>query len=250
MRPLASLAAVTALATLGAWPTSALVGNWERPFVDPGVRIVTLATAVMWIIVLRTWAGLTIAALAMLPRLRHLAPVGHRLIPALLRPVLLGGIGLGVAATAACGITPAAGAPTPGWTPTSPGWNPSTSEPDPPSAPRVPETTAPRSPAPERPGDRSPGPESPGTPPRDRPGATEPRPDDTDERGPHSPGTAIHLVKSGDSLWRIVEDRLGPGSSNEDIARGVVSVHQANRDAIGANPDRLNTGTRIEVTLP
>lgn len=45
-------------------------------------------------------------------------------------------------------------------------------------------------------------------------------------------------IKPGDSLWAIAKAQLGDGSKWKDI-------YEANKDAIGPNPDMINPGTQL-----
>jgi hypothetical protein len=49
-------------------------------------------------------------------------------------------------------------------------------------------------------------------------------------------------VRSGDSLWSLTAAELGPFASDVDIAIGWPRLYQANRPAIGENPDALLPG--------
>lgn len=50
------------------------------------------------------------------------------------------------------------------------------------------------------------------------------------------------VVKSGDSLWSIVADVLGPYSSDVDVALNWPGWYRANRDTIGADPNVILPG--------
>ncbi|MBT2522719.1 LysM peptidoglycan-binding domain-containing protein [Arthrobacter sp. ISL-28] len=50
------------------------------------------------------------------------------------------------------------------------------------------------------------------------------------------------VVRSGDSLWTIAAEALGPGASDVEIALEWPRWFEANRAAIGANPDVLLPG--------
>ena len=49
-------------------------------------------------------------------------------------------------------------------------------------------------------------------------------------------------VRPGDSLWSLSSARLGPYASDVDVALDWPRIYQANRDAIGANPNLLRPG--------
>ncbi|MBA2550178.1 MAG: hypothetical protein H0V13_03805 [Nocardioidaceae bacterium] len=55
------------------------------------------------------------------------------------------------------------------------------------------------------------------------------------------------IVGDGDSLWRIVERRLGPGATGADIQRAVDAIYDANVEAIGIDPDQILPGTQLGV---
>lgn len=73
-------------------------------------------------------------------------------------------------------------------------------------------------------------------------------PSDTDGgETPTTPHTVV--VRSGDSLWSISDDLLGPASSDPaEIAAAWPMLHEANHDVIGTDPDQLFPG--MELTVP
>jgi hypothetical protein len=83
-----------------------------------------------------------------------------------------------------------------------------------------------------------------------------PLPDRT--TGPLLPGAVRHdvapdhVVRPGDSLWRIAARLLGPDSPDQDVAEAMRALYRANRAAIGADPDLLLPGQHLELprTLP
>ncbi|MCE1178891.1 MAG: hypothetical protein LWW86_07640 [Micrococcales bacterium] len=87
------------------------------------------------------------------------------------------------------------------------------------------------------------------------PGFGSPAPGWTPQAPPHRPQADHRLVTSGrgdrertvvvrrgDCLWSIVERALGPSAGDAEVARAVPRWHAANRETIGADPDRLLPG--------
>lgn len=60
----------------------------------------------------------------------------------------------------------------------------------------------------------------------------------------------VITVRSGDSLWSLSADRLGPYASDVDIAMDWPRLYQANRDVIGANPNLLRPGQVLRLPPP
>lgn len=58
------------------------------------------------------------------------------------------------------------------------------------------------------------------------------------------------VVRSGDSLWSLVEAHLGPGATDHEVATTWPSWWRANRTTIGDDPDRLLPGQRLVVPVP
>lgn len=54
-------------------------------------------------------------------------------------------------------------------------------------------------------------------------------------------------VRSGDSLWEIVAEHLGPEATAWEIAREWPRWHRANEEAIGPDPELLRPGTVLSV---
>jgi nucleoid-associated protein YgaU len=54
------------------------------------------------------------------------------------------------------------------------------------------------------------------------------------------------LVRPGDCLWLIAARRLGPGASAADVAREWPRWYAANRQVIGADPDVIQPGQRLD----
>lgn len=54
------------------------------------------------------------------------------------------------------------------------------------------------------------------------------------------------VVRSGDTLWGLAARRLGPGAGNAAIAAAWPEWYAANRDVIGADPDLIRPGQRLQ----
>lgn len=71
-----------------------------------------------------------------------------------------------------------------------------------------------------------------------------------DGEGTDSPGSPPRtvIVRSGDSLWSITDDLLGPGTEDPAmIAATWPRLHDANHDVIGQDPDLLVPGQELVV---
>jgi hypothetical protein len=121
--------------------------------------------------------------------------------------------------------------PDPGWpttpgAPLDPGW-PTTDPADPPNSTDPPTSTD--------------GPNS-----TDPPDGSSDTADDPDGEtpGPDASTPTVHIVSRGESLWSIAS-----GLTDSDDARGtlVAAIHSANRDVIGADPDLIMPGQRLEI---
>ncbi|GAA1796242.1 MULTISPECIES: LysM peptidoglycan-binding domain-containing protein [Brevibacterium] len=128
--------------------------------------------------------------------------------------------------------------PDPGWpttpgAPLDPGW-PTTDPADPPASPDPPNSTDPPDGASDTAND--PDGETPDTDTRD--------PDAPAAPGPDSSTPTVHIVSRGESLWSIASEL-----TDSDDARGtlVAAIHSANRDVIGADPDLIMPGQRLEI---
>jgi nucleoid-associated protein YgaU len=53
------------------------------------------------------------------------------------------------------------------------------------------------------------------------------------------------VVQSGDTLWAIVRDLLGPDADVATTAQAVDRWHHANREVIGPDPDLIHPGQRL-----
>jgi LysM repeat protein len=62
------------------------------------------------------------------------------------------------------------------------------------------------------------------------------------------PSTTTPLVvESGDSLWSISEEQIGPGATPEQIAYEVERIYEVNRERIGEDPNLIFPGQQILV---
>lgn len=52
---------------------------------------------------------------------------------------------------------------------------------------------------------------------------------------------------NGDSLWRIAERQLPPGTTEDDIQQAVDALYQANASIIGTDPDLLHPKTQLNI---
>ncbi len=64
-------------------------------------------------------------------------------------------------------------------------------------------------------------------------------------RGEQPPSTVV-LVAPGDTLWSIAASHLPPGASDADVAAAVHRWYAANREVVGADPDLIRPGQRLE----
>lgn len=60
-----------------------------------------------------------------------------------------------------------------------------------------------------------------------------------------TPADASVVVRRGDTLWSIAASHLGRAATPAQVARAWPEWHRANRDVIGADPDRLLPGQRL-----
>jgi hypothetical protein len=58
------------------------------------------------------------------------------------------------------------------------------------------------------------------------------------------------VVRPGDSLWRIAEQRLHSSASADEVAALVHRLHHRNRGVIAPNPDLIRPGQRLAVPPP
>jgi hypothetical protein len=64
----------------------------------------------------------------------------------------------------------------------------------------------------------------------------------------YTPGHLSHaVVRPGDSLWTISEERLGPDATPQRIANGAEQIYELNRERIGADPALILVGQELLV---
>lgn len=61
------------------------------------------------------------------------------------------------------------------------------------------------------------------------------------------PAPAVVIVRPGDSLWLTARRLLPEHAANSAVARVVARLHARNRTAVGADPDLIRPGQRLEV---
>ncbi|WP_232679456.1 LysM domain-containing protein [Nocardioides sp. R-C-SC26] len=69
-------------------------------------------------------------------------------------------------------------------------------------------------------------------------------------RGSHSGGRAPAsevVVQPGECLWSIARDRLPPSATDQDVVALVIQVHADNHAVIGADPDVIHPGQRLQL---
>ena len=262
MKLIAERSAVVA-AWIGAIALRPAPGQLAAQLGDPGAAVAAggadvvigdIAGAALWIACL--WVALASSAVAG-SRLPGTAgamarAVARQVAPRVVRRALAAALGVGIAA--APGLAVADPAPSPSvsiaWPlstdtvstgpvttgPTTTG--PVTSGPVGPQAPTAqPASTDPASTDPASTDPASTDPAS-----TEAPGNT--RPADTVQ-----PATSV-LVRSGDTLWSIAAAALPPGATAADIAAAWPQWHQANAEAIGADPNLIRPGTVLQAPLP
>lgn len=60
-------------------------------------------------------------------------------------------------------------------------------------------------------------------------------------------GQATHTIQSGESLWTIASDLLGPDATDAEIAAETGRLYRLNRDRIGPDPDILAVGAVLRL---
>ncbi|MBM6590175.1 LysM domain-containing protein [Brevibacterium sp. RIT 803] len=60
----------------------------------------------------------------------------------------------------------------------------------------------------------------------------------------HDEAPGIHIVGPGESLWSIAADHPSSGGTTQDV---VDDIYTANREVIGANPNLIMPGQRLEI---
>ena len=53
------------------------------------------------------------------------------------------------------------------------------------------------------------------------------------------------VVRPGDSLWSVSEERLGPNASPRSVMKGAERIHELNRARIGADPNLILVGQKL-----
>lgn len=246
---------VSWLSLVGAFLTTWVYLPAPRSTTDLVVIIVVGAAALL---------SSRLGVVSLLTLLIRLLPNGHmrtvvtqsllRIVPTMLRSSVLAAASASLAVHAAqasplpvdtfamddagTAADPASATLDPGWPttvpddpPPDPGWPtvPPTAEPESPAT--VPEPTPPQSRAPKHPG-------SPGG------SADAVEPGDQSVAEPAEDAAVIHIVGVGDSLWSIAVDQPSSGSTAQDI---VDDIYSANREIIGADPNLIMPGQRLEI---
>ncbi|GAB3593003.1 hypothetical protein GCM10027446_14560 [Angustibacter peucedani] len=205
----------------------------QLPEVLTGVAVVLLALLVVRLVLV----GLLVLVARVGPAVgsRRTARWAVRLSPRSLRPVVVlclgAALGIGTATAAGAAPHPAASArhlPDAGWTGAAarPPERPSAALPSAPSLPSLPPAGWVAS-APNR------GPAAPDLVTSDgRRHVEADRADDV-------------VVRRGDTLWSLAARQLGPGATDAQVAAQWPRWWHANRDRVGADPDRLLPGTRL-----
>jgi hypothetical protein len=189
--------------------------------------VATLAEAALWFAAAWVALGLACCLIARLPGTLGAAgaAVGGMLLPRLLLRLVAGSAGLGVLVAPVAAVAhppPPRPAPTSASAPALPGpiW-PSNASPPTVAGPRWP-TQQVAHPPPARP----------------RPAA----PDPTTEHAPPSRPADTVRVRTGDSLWLLAAQRLGPRADDARIAAEWPRWYAANRDVVGPDPDHIVPG--------
>ena len=247
-----------ALAVPWLWQVAADAGHAARRGVplqpDEVLAALTASAALVGLAWLAT--GLLLALLARVPGTvgRSARRVAGVVTPALVRRVVGGLLGVGVAAGLAPGAavagsptTPAmvmAGTPAVGGGPAGPIDQRPSPLPDPGFVPYAPVDRAPpprQWTAPER--GWVPEPPTVRAQPDVRVLTSSPRPAPRN-RPPHEPPGEV-VVHRGDTLWSVAARHLGPGATDAEVARAWPAWFETNRAVIGDDPDLLRPGQRL-----
>lgn len=70
---------------------------------------------------------------------------------------------------------------------------------------------------------------------------------DDPRRRQTDPTPAVVIVRPGDSLWLIARRLLPERAADSAVAQAVLQLHTRNRSAVGADPDLIRPGQRLEV---
>jgi hypothetical protein len=203
------------------------LGHARQWFADagPDAALAELAGTCLWLVAAWLCLGVAATVLGRLPGVlgRVFATASRRMLPAALRRLVAGSVGVGVllapasAALASTAVGPAVaatvlGRPGAGHGLPPPGWPVDGRSSGSPARPRtVARPTAPASTTPVPP-------------------------------GPRPAGAAAVRVRPGDSLWVIAARRLGPSAGPEQIAAAWPRWYHGNRETIGADPDLIMPG--------
>lgn len=159
-----------------------------------------------------------------------------RLVPVVLRRILTVGIGAGV--SLGLGTSALADEVDIGWQVTSGAATVSTTVPGPEPAPVSGTTPAPEPPpVADPPADAEPV----------LPARAVPAGPSTGQAPQPGPAARTVTVRAGDNLWRITEELLGAEASAADVAVAWPRLYEANRDAIGPDPDLIHPGLVLAV---
>lgn len=63
-----------------------------------------------------------------------------------------------------------------------------------------------------------------------------------------STDSAVHVVRPGDSLWRIAATHSPASSDNSDFQARARALYEENRDVIGAEPDLIHPGQELTLS--
>lgn len=72
----------------------------------------------------------------------------------------------------------------------------------------------------------------------------------TADPAPVPPRRDGHVVRPGDSLWRIATARLPLGASDAEVAAATAVLHDLNREAVGPDPDLIHPGLHLRMPGP
>ncbi len=210
--------------------------------------VAALAGAGLWLVAAWVALGLLAAAGARLPgtagRLSgRLAGVA---LPAVVRRVVAGSVGLGVlVAPAVAQAQEHSPRPLPAVAAAATA----------PPAPLWPTGGSAAAPAPATQWPTSAGPSGPSGPPGPSGGTSAAASPETSSGPPHEPvrarpfGTTV-TVHPGDSLWLLAGRRLGSGASDHDIADYWPRIYAANRGVVGPDPNLLRPGQVLHLPEP
>ncbi|MDT4920710.1 MAG: hypothetical protein QOI15_1612 [Pseudonocardiales bacterium] len=182
----------------------------------PDAALAEVAATLLWLVAVWIGIGIAVTLLARLPGVvgRACSATSTRLLPATLRRVVAGSVGLSVVLTPLSftlgALAPATAQSAPAFALPAPVW-----------------------------------PGADGSAPAGRP--------DPAARGPSVPAPPQlarqegrpAVVRPGDSLWLIAARRLGPAAGDAEVSAAWPRWYAANRDRIGADPDLIQPGQRL-----